>query len=355
MFGIWFARKRGYFGLGRSDEDQFSDDMWAPNTHGGTGITGQAVAPDPGEEEEMVHREMSEVNGGVPGGAGNAAGYYARPQSWQTQTSGSHYNNDGQGGGYRPDYGLATAVGAGGVQRATSNGSYANGASVSRNNSGPSSHSHDGNYSQNGGSPQQFSSPTFNGRQQSQQQYQQQQHFYPVQPLNYIPEDTRQADLSRIPSSSGHSESTRTHATSGSTAGGLAASLSMHPLPQSNVYNHNDYLATSDQSTTRPPLEVLPESLSSSQSSDSNSSRSNNDSTPPSAMQSIFTTMTDGNSSASPNHSPTTSSNGSHSGLKRQASVESLMPPSQFLGARIVNVVTPREEKGSMDFNIENL
>lgn len=335
---IWFLRKRGYFG--RSDEDQFTDDMWAPGRHpaddadpvGGAVAGAGEINP---QHYEGVDAEMSEQG-------------HVRPLSTQWHPSQAYYEGQPYSGGDHQQYdrevmssGQTYPESGGGIGRLGSQNSH------HTNTSRGMRTSYYGNEGQNilptAAYPDSFPS-------ESQHPPQHYSPTSPQAPLAYG-QPRRNNTIGSI-SDYGHygSEGCQTEATTGSTTQHSSSGPNFEDLPAlPNTYRLSlgagvgQALKTKEE---RPDLQTLHHSTGSS----SSSGKSN---------PSVHTMLSKSTANTSLPPSPSGQSKeepimfaergmemgGINKMLDRRESTESLIMPSQFLGARVVNQSTPREER----------
>lgn len=300
---LWFLKKKGV--LSRGGDERFDEDMWRPSPHAPPG----AFVDNKGDRREGETTYLGE--GGLAMAEKDEASSLATRPSWYGSGAGGedvrhsrHISNPASEayGGYNSssDYGGPEFVGGSRLSHRRSMQSH-------------SSQSHEG-YIQN-------ATPA--------------SYLPPLSDLVYARADRDSGEVPVVRSTSNassRSESARTAATSGSSAGYSLRPpiLALTPLPP------------------RPAMAISP-----SQDSDS--------SDPPSSMFSSTTTSTGQSSLGS--SSPVDSDNikpvsAFASALKRPQLVnrtysgDSFLQPSQYLGARVVNHdLTPKDEKESLDLS----
>lgn len=335
---VWFLRKRGYFG--RSDEDQFTDDMWAPGRHPAddadpVGVVGGAGAGGINNQYyEGVGAEMSEQG-------------HVRPLSTQWHPSHGYYEgqySDGHPQQYdreimgsgQPYSDPGVGVGPMGSQHSH----YSN----TRGMDSGTNYAHEAqNISPSSAYPDRFPS---DGQPSPQQTYS------PANPAPLAYGPPRRNNTIGSISDYGHYSSDlgcQTEATTGSTTEHSPTApdyQDLPPMPNTHRLSLGAGMGQAFNTTTnadRPDLQIMHHSTGSS----SSSSNSN---------PSVHTLLSSANTSLPPSPSghskeePTMFAGGLGMGmvgkmLDRRESTESLIMPSQFLGARVVNQSTPREEK----------
>ncbi|KAM0753118.1 hypothetical protein T439DRAFT_346787 [Meredithblackwellia eburnea MCA 4105] len=358
VFLVWWLKKKGVFS--RDDDERLEDDYWRPRPHTPGVMVGSGVVDGGGDHEgDELGTMMREKEEGQMGGRGNSLGHGSR-RSWYGGGEGNtgHYQDPrraSSGGGsdmypYNgqpgPDYGPMP----------TSHHHHQHDNSISSSmysGQGPQGqmlthrHSVQSQYSSGGGhdsfsnrpSPASYNQPLPDMHQSLSDNRLASMAYYGSDEGARGGDGRREELVTRAASpGSDHSDSARTAATTGSSVGysgqGLRGLASMTPMPTLDSRRASGGALLRG---ARPSLEVL---------TSGRGSGSDSSGTMLSSVLSAGSASTGGTSIPSPTEKPTPVQR--RTSLRRSNSDDSLLPPSQFLGARVVNA-TPAEERTGFD------
>ncbi|KAI5480772.1 hypothetical protein MNV49_007178 [Pseudohyphozyma bogoriensis] len=323
---LFLMKKRGLLSRGR--DEHFTEDMWKPSPHSaGVIVGGGAVVDDDDDYDENGNRLSGSREGsggmmsekGGPGSVGHQS-WYGSGDGGQHRRYSSHGSESAYGGIYQNRQSLQSDFADTQAYLSTAAGRRLSHHKSMQSYRSHSSQGHEGPTSQQT-SPASYHAPLPDVRQNHHQYYQQ----AGAGSYDYGGQQEMEARREELVSRSSSNASMRSAATTGSTAGGASASASHHLR----------------MTPARPGPQVI-----------TNAEQPTSDSSGSAAHSSLFSGVT---------HSTSVSSIASHpkivnepvQSLKRPPhnrtwSDDSLIQPSQFLGARIANADTPTPEKSSL-------